>query len=180
MKTQTLKSAGPEEEAAGLGAPVPPENDAVRRYFLVIAKQPYFEGLSIAQLKVLANSAVEDEVPAGQSIFEEGDLANRFYIILEGKVLLEAETKERGRIAIQTLGPSDDLGWSWMFPPYHTHFSARALTDTKMLLFYAPQLRQQCEADHDLGYELMSRVASVMLDRLQAVRRKLSEVTAAM
>jgi len=29
----------------------------------------------------------------------------------------------------------------------------------------------RCEMDHDLGYELMKRMAAVLVDRLQARRR---------
>ena len=37
-------------------------------------------------------------------------------------------------------------------------------------------LRDKCEADHDLGYELMKRFAPVMLERLQATRLQLLDV----
>ncbi|HZQ46791.1 MAG TPA: Crp/Fnr family transcriptional regulator, partial [Verrucomicrobiae bacterium] len=55
------------------------------------------------------------------------------------------------------------------------HFGARAAEPTKALFFYGTRLRQQCEADHDLGYELMKRVGQVVVQRLEATRRKLSE-----
>jgi len=181
MKSEPIKPDGearPEESTSQI-APELPSSEAAMRHYTLIAKQPYFKGLNSRQLKLLASAVVETEIIAGQSIFDEGDIANRFYIILEGQVLIEAEGSERERIPIQTLGPTDDLGWSWLFPPYHTHFGARTLTPVKMLLFYAPKLRQQCEKDHQLGYELMKRVAAVMLERLQAVRRRLSEEVAA-
>lgn len=37
-------------------------------------------------------------------------------------------------------------------------------------------LRGKCDADHELGYELMQRFASVMLERLQATRLQLLDV----
>jgi hypothetical protein len=54
----------------------------------------------------------------GATIFEEGSPASRFYLILTGRVVLSSEMEDRNVIPIQTLGPGDDLGWSWLFPPY--------------------------------------------------------------
>jgi len=85
---------------------------------------------------------------AGESIFEEGSPANRFYLILEGAVALESEVKDRGRITIQTLGPGNDLGWSWFFPPYCWRFSARTLEATEAITFDGRALREQ--ANHYL------------------------------
>ena len=102
--------------------------------------------------------------------------ANRFYLILEGKVMLESEMEERGEmIPIQTLGPGDDLGWSWLFPPYTLHFSARALELTRTIFFYGPRLREQCEQDHELGYQIMKRITEVATQSLGATQRRLMQ-----
>lgn len=143
--------------------------------YTLIAKQQFLKGLSPRHLEQLTESALQMQFAAGERIFREGDLANRFYIILEGKVVLESESEDGAMIPIQTLGPGEDLGWSWLFLPYYLHFSARADEPTKALFFYGTRLRQQCEADHDLGYELMKRVGQVVVQRLESTRRKLSE-----
>ena len=65
------------------------------------------------------------------------------------------------------------LGWSWLFPPYYWHFDARAVELTEAVFLHGAPLREECEADHDLGYELVKRMAEVMLKRLQATRRQL-------
>jgi CRP/FNR family cyclic AMP-dependent transcriptional regulator len=93
-------------------------------------------------------------------------------------VVLGAETEDRGNIPIQTLGPGDDLGWSWLFPPYHMHFSARALTPVKAIFFYGTSLREQAEKDHELSYQLLKRIAEVMVRRLQATQTRLVECSA--
>ena len=116
--------------------------------FKLLAAQPFLKGLSKQQIELLANNALEVEFPAGRIIFKEKSEANRFYLILEGAVALESEVKDRGRITIQTLGPGDDLGWSWLFPPFYVHLSARALKPTKTIFFYGTRLREQCDQDH--------------------------------
>jgi hypothetical protein len=67
------------------------------------------------------------------------------------------------------------LGWSWLFPPYLWHFDARAVTPPKAIFFYGTRLRELCEENHDLGYELMKRVSEIVIRRLQATRRELVE-----
>jgi CRP-like cAMP-binding protein len=141
----------------------------------LIAQQPFFAGLTDGQIELLASSAIETSFAAGETIFEAGCPANRFFIILEGKVLLESELGEIGSVPIQTLGPSEELGWSWLFPPYYLRFSARALQSTTVIAFYATRLREQCEQDHELGYQLMKRIAEVATKRLQATQRSLIE-----
>ena len=64
----------------------------------------------------------------------------------------------------------DLLGWSWLFPPYVWHFGARAAKPTSAIFFYGTILREYCEQDHSLGYELFKRMSAVMTDRLQSAR----------
>jgi CRP/FNR family transcriptional regulator, cyclic AMP receptor protein len=143
----------------------------------LVEQQPFFKGLTARHLRLLTASALVMQFEAGQSIFQEGSPANRFYLILEGKVVLESDLEGCGIIPIQTLGPGDDLGWSWLFPPYYLHSSARALEQTKTIFFYGTRLREQCEQDHDFGYQLMGRIAEVVIKRLQATQRRLTECT---
>jgi len=141
----------------------------------LIAQQEFFKGLNSRQFEQLAESAMLMKFNTGEQIFSEGDPANRFFIILEGRVAVESEGKENRMIPVQTLGPGDDLGWSWLFPPHYLHFSARALEPVKLLFFYGTRLRHQCESDPALGYELMKRVGQVLVRRLEAMRHKLAE-----
>lgn len=112
---------------------------------------------------------------AGEFIFREGDPANRFYLIHSGTVALESRTNDGPRV-VQTIGPGDVLGWSWLFPPYFWHFDARAVEPVEAVFFYATPLRAECEADHELGYELLSRMAQIVITRLQATRRQLLDL----
>jgi CRP/FNR family cyclic AMP-dependent transcriptional regulator len=151
------------------------ENTPSRLLGTLIAEQPFFKGLSAEYVKLLADSAIEIKFEPGQAIFEAGSPANRFYLILEGKVSLESEAKEHGSIIIQTLGPGEDLGWAWLFPPYALHFSARALAPTRTIFFYGTRLREQCEQDHELGYQLMKRTAEAATGCLRAMQQRLLE-----
>jgi CRP-like cAMP-binding protein len=136
----------------------------------LLAAQPFLKGLSEPQLEALFTNAMTVDFPAGKMIFNEGLRANRFYIVLEGEVALESAAGKNGRQRIQTIKKGDVLGWSWLFPPHQWHFDARAVKPTKAIIFFAPTLRELCESDHNLGYELMKRVSKVVIKRLQSTR----------
>jgi len=141
--------------------------------YSLIARQPFFEGLNTSHLQLLTDSAYEMRFDAGQAIFDEGSPANRFFLILDGKVVLESEARERSKLVIQTLGPGEDLGWSWLFPPYSLHTSARAVEPTRVISFFGTRLREQCEQDHELGYQLMKRIAGVATQCVRALQQRL-------
>ena len=138
---------------------------------------PFLKGLHPSHLKTLCACGMKTTFAAGEVVFREDDTANRFYVILSGTVALEAQQDSGDLIRIQTLGAGDVLGWSWMFPPFRWHFDARALEPVNAVFFYATRLREHCEADAELGYALVMRIAQVMMERLQATRRQLSEIS---
>jgi CRP/FNR family transcriptional regulator, cyclic AMP receptor protein len=136
-----------------------------------ISKHPLFKGLNKIYLDLILGCTSEARFDSGEIIFREGERANKFYIILQGKVALEAlMVPERDPIIVINLGENDVLGWSWLFPPHRWHFDARATALTKAISIDGNKLRKRCEEDHDLGYELMKRFANIIEQRLRSVR----------
>jgi CRP/FNR family transcriptional regulator, cyclic AMP receptor protein len=138
-----------------------------------IQKHPFLVGLTQQQLEVLIRNALRVRFEQDETIFREGDPANRFYLIESGKVSLETHVKDGPDLHVQTLGSGEVLGWSWLFPPYYWQFDARAVEATRAIFFYGTRLREQCEQDHELGYELLKRMAAIVISRLQAARKEL-------
>jgi CRP/FNR family cyclic AMP-dependent transcriptional regulator len=137
-----------------------------------IKKDPFLEGMSPHQHRLLSDCAMPCRFQAGEVIFREGDPANGFYLLQKGKVVLESYVLGRGIVPLQTIVAGEVLGWSWLFPPCFWHFGARAVEPTEAIFIYGTPLREECEFDHDLGYELFKRMAGVMLERLHAARRQ--------
>ncbi|MGB9475541.1 MAG: cyclic nucleotide-binding domain-containing protein [Candidatus Udaeobacter sp.] len=158
MKTQTQTRKGNETKTEA-------EALATR-----VALHPFLAGMDHAQLTLLTDCAIEAHFKPGEIILREGELANRFYLIESGKVVLQSG---KDSVIVDTIGAGDLLGWSWMFPPHVWHFSARAVEPTEAIFFYGTILREYCERDPSLGYELFKRMAPIMLRRLQAARDKM-------
>ena len=128
-------------------------------------------GMEPRFLRMLAGYSTETEFIPGQCIFLEGEPANCFYLILEGQVVLETKREHGEPLAIERVGAGQFIGWSWLFPPYHWHFSARALEATKAVFFYGTWLRKQCEEDPAFGFEMVKRMAAVVVRRLESTQQ---------
>ena len=142
----------------------------------ILAAHPFSHGLQEKHLKLLVGCASNLRFDAGQVIFREGEEANRFYLIREGRMAVELHAAERGTINILTVGAGEVLGWSWLVPPYRWNFDARAIESTRAIALDGTCLRDKSERDTGLGYQLPKRIASVMEERLQATRLQLLNV----
>ena len=142
----------------------------------IIAGTPAFAGLAPEHLELIAGCARNTAFDAGATILREGAPADTFYVLRRGAVALEIAVPGGGELVIETLGPGDTLGWSWLFEPYRWHFDVRATEPVGAVAFDGACLRGKCEQDHDLGYELMRRFAGSLLRRLQSTRVQLLDV----
>ena len=141
-----------------------------------VAAHPFLIGINEHHIRLLVDSAMRTTFEASQLIFREGETANRFYLIESGKVALESPGKGNEPVTIDVVGAGDLLGWSWLFPPFEWHFSARAVEPTNAIFFYGTVLREYCDADPSLGFELFKRMSEVMIKRLQSARTRLLKV----
>ena len=142
----------------------------------MIVDHPFFEGLEHDLLQMIASCAGEVHFDAGRMIYLEGDEANQTHLLRNGRVAIEIFAPQRGSLIIQTLGPGDVLGWSWLFPPFRRRFDARAIEPTKAIALDGKILRERAEENPRLGYDLLKRFSRVVLERLQATRLQLLDV----
>jgi len=142
----------------------------------ILVGHPFFKELKPQYLQLITGCASNVRFNAGTYMLREGAEASQFYLIRHGKVALEIPAAQRGHITIETIEAGEVLGWSWLFPPYRWHFSARVVEPVRAIALDGTCLRAKGEEDHDLGYELMKRVAHIMMERLQATRMQLLDV----
>lgn len=135
-----------------------------------------FGDLSPGHRLLLAHAACEVRYPAGRLIFAEGAHADRCWLIREGHVHLTMHVPGRGEILVQTLGPGDVLGWSWLVPPYLWQFSARAVEPVTAIRFDARKLAEYADRDLRFARDLNLVLFASMLERLQATRARLLDL----
>jgi CRP-like cAMP-binding protein len=142
----------------------------------LLGEHELFRSLDERYVTLLTGCAANVRFDAGVFLFREGQPADRFFVLREGRVALEIDAPGRGPIVIQTLGEDDVLGYSWLFPPYRWRFDARAIEPARALALDGQCLRGRCDEDPVLGYEMMKRFAGIALERLQATRLQLLDV----
>jgi CRP-like cAMP-binding protein len=136
---------------------------------------PLFHGMGKSDRHILAECSMPASFEAGKLIVETGEPANCFHLIISGLITLET-LDVPSPMRVQSIGPGDVLGWSWLFPPYYWHFNAIAEEPTETIFFYGSRLRQECDRNHDFGYELFRRMSQILINRLQATREKWIEL----
>ncbi len=142
----------------------------------ILAEHPFFSDLGEQYLPLLVGCASNVRFPADEVIFREGGVADRFYLIREGKVALDVCGPGHEPITVQTVGAGEVLGWSWLVPPYRWHFDARVVEPVRAFAMDGTCLRAKCEDDHDLGYALMKQVAHITMQRLHATRHQMLDI----
>ena len=142
----------------------------------IVLDQPFFAGLGPDFGAAISGCARNLRFAAGEYLFHEGESANEFYLLRQGSVALELHSPGQRPMIIATLREGDILVGSWLVPPYLWTFDARSSELVRVLGVDARCLRDKCEANHDLGYELMKRFASAMGERLRAMRLQVADV----
>jgi CRP/FNR family transcriptional regulator, cyclic AMP receptor protein len=142
----------------------------------LIVESPVFKDLDPEQLELIAGCATNTVFAAGDRLFREGDQADAFFLIRHGLVALDAYVPNRGQLTMETVGPGEIVGWSWLVPPYRWHFTGRAVELVRAVQFDGACLRGKCDNDPVLGYDLVNRFAQVLVSRLQATRLQLMDV----
>lgn len=128
----------------------------------------FFAGLSQKHLDEIAPHTKLSHFEPGEVIFHEHDLADRFYVLLTGKVAIECKIGGE-TVRIQEAGPGECVGFSWFFSPEELHFTARVIEPVTAVFFFGTLLKADCELDPTLGYELIRRTGQVLVRRMESV-----------
>ncbi|HEX9780624.1 MAG TPA: cyclic nucleotide-binding domain-containing protein [bacterium] len=142
----------------------------------LVAEHPFFHGMEPDHVRAISACASEVTFDAGDYIFKEGDPAQRFYAIRQGSVAVEIMMQGAGAIPVQTVGPGEVLGWSWLVAPYQKRFDGRVLELTRAIAFDVECLRSKCAGNLKLSHALLERTIEILGQRLQAARLQLLDV----
>ena len=141
-----------------------------------LAAQPFFQGLGGEFLAALLPAVRARTYATEATVAREGDPAEVFCLVLEGKVALEIVPHDQPRLTVLTLGPGEVFGWSWLVPPHRWRSDARAVKPTRVLEIDARALRGALDAHPQDGYRFLLRFVPVLAARLDATRLQVLDV----
>ena len=140
-----------------------------------LANHAFFKGLPQGLLDAAAAGAKVRTFRAGEFLLREGRVADEFFVVLDGKVALEVFAADRRRITIQTVGPGEVVGWSWLAPPNRWSLDAIAVKATHAIAIEASALWTRFGAEPAEGYQFLLRLVPVLAGRIQAMEMQLLE-----
>lgn len=140
-----------------------------------LASHAFFKGLPDGLLKAAADGAKLHAYRAGEFLLREGRVADELFAVVDGKVALEVFAADRRRITVQTVGPGEVLGWSWLSPPHRWSLDAIAVKTTHALAIQASALWARFAAEPAEGYEFLLRLVPVLAGRIQGMEMQLLE-----
>ncbi len=133
-----------------------------------------FHDLNENQLTELAGLCKEKIFSSGDIIFKQGQKGGEIYIVVDGKVAIEREIKDRSdSVSIMFITPYDSLGEMALFYDAPNSVTATAMEDTRTLWMENDSFIEFAKTDPELLIEL----CEVLSKRLFEAYTKISEVT---
>lgn len=136
-------------------------------------------GLPRDALEEIARLATEEKHASSTTLFNEESQADFLYLLVSGKISLEkyvqlGKTGTPRRATISVIGPWQAVGWSSLVSPYIYTSSGICIEDTVVLAIAGEGLRTLMAKQPAIGYEFMSRVATITRSRLTDVTATLT------
>jgi CRP-like cAMP-binding protein len=143
---------------------------------VVLDRCPFFGQFQPKHLEKLMTLGAQVHFTEGDILFREGDETPQFYVLLSGRVALEASFGGR-QVRIDTLFAGDELGWSAVLKR-KKQFQARALEAVEALVFEVSAMHDAFDGNPYFGRAFLERLLTVVAERLQNTRLQLAAALA--
>jgi CRP-like cAMP-binding protein len=150
--------------------------DPIKPLEELLQEHPFFADMEDEPRRFIAGCGRNEVFHAGDYLFREGDAADRFFLIRHGSVAVEQHVPGHEPLIVSTLQAGDIAGWSWLVPPHRWAQDARATSLVRTISLDGKCLRDKCDHDRSVGYEVFKRFIPVIADRLNSVRMQLIDV----
>ena len=98
-------------------------------------------------------------------IFRQGEKAQRFYMLKEGKVILEQRITDKIAVSVSAIKPGHSFGWSAMLNGEQYTIDAVCAEPSKVFSFRDEKLKALFESDHSLGFIMSQRLLHIIKKR---------------
>jgi CRP-like cAMP-binding protein len=125
---------------------------------LYLRTLPQLQGIATRDLTVLSRQAEEVVLRRGDLVLREGELVDRFFVIVSGRVAVFGHGRE-----IVSCGGGENVGIIPALSRVEPHFEARAATETVALAFELDAILAALEENFRLLQNMLRNVASYHL-----------------
>ncbi len=130
-------------------------------------------------LAELAKLCTEKHCSHGAKLIEEGDPADRLYLVLDGKLSLEKRVQlgrsgSSRKATISIRGPGNAIGWSSLVEPWTYTLSAVCIEPCRLLVIEGRDIRCFGADNPEAGLKLMNAIARIVRGRMEDTTHTLS------
>lgn len=102
-------------------------------------------------------------------IFEEGGNEEIFYVLKQGKILLEKSISNDITVSLGAIKPGYSFGWSAIFGEPYT-VTADCVEPSEVLAIDGKKLYETLNSDHEMGFVVMQSLIAVIKNRLDRMQ----------
>lgn len=136
---------------------------------------PFFQGMTLEQLRVLADACEEQVFLAETRLFDAGDPGGTLYVVVSGRVGVEQEKRTGSFARLATVEAHSYLGEADFFENTCRSTSAIAIQDTLTLRLCREPVIALARQYPDLSLELINALSA----RLREANERIGDLTRA-
>jgi CRP-like cAMP-binding protein len=100
-----------------------------------------------------------------ETIFRQGEPADRFYMLARGKVLLEQRITDKITVSSSAIKAGFSFGWSAMLNGENYSTDAICAESCRLYSFRGNKMKAVLDSDHSLGYIFSQRLLRIIKKR---------------
>ena len=104
-------------------------------------------------------------IDGGETVFKEGSLADRFYMLKRGKILLEQTLSDTVTVSLGSVKPGYSFGWSAMLESETYSSNAVCSETSEIFVARAKQLKNLLDNDPAMGYLFFQSLLRIIKKR---------------
>ena len=122
-----------------------------------LSEFPLFRNLPEELLDKVATLCEEAAFLQEETVFQEGEVADKLHFLLEGSIVLKVKLTSRPEsITVSAVNQRyEGFGWSGIVPPYHYTASAICEVDCKVLMIPGEEFMKLLNDNPTAGFTVM-------------------------
>ncbi|HKZ54342.1 MAG TPA: cyclic nucleotide-binding domain-containing protein [Anaerolineales bacterium] len=142
----------------------------------ILERVPLFQGLAMEELDLLARLFLRESFAAGSVVFEQGDPADRLYVLVSGQVQIQYRPYDGGVLTVAEILEGGVFGWSSVLGRKAYSSFALAVADSHALSIEGQTLRRLCMDHPQTGVLVMERLTGVIAERLRSTHEQVARL----
>lgn len=139
-----------------------------------LSKVELFRGLAAQGLERVASIATEETYGLGHILFREGEVGDKLYVIVEGKVRISRQIPGMGEEALAVLGKGSAFGEMALIEDAPRSADAIIHERVRLLVISKEAMQDLLFIHKDLAYEILWNIVRILSSRLRETNDKMT------